>query len=45
MLVMRAEADVDPDVVEECGHLQQQPFAIGQPMFVAQLRRTAASRA
>ena len=37
MLVMGAQADVDADVVEQAGHLQQQPLAVAEPVLVAEL--------
>ena len=43
MLVMRAQADVDADVVQQRGHLQQQPLAIAEAVFVAELVERARS--
>ena len=37
MLVMRPQADVDADVVQQAGDLQQQPLAVAEPVLVAQL--------
>ena len=37
MLVVRAQADVDADVVQQRGHLQQQPLALAEAVLVAQL--------
>ena len=37
MLVVRAQADVDADVVQQRGDLQQQPLAVAEAVLVAQL--------
>ena len=37
VLVVRAQADVDADVVQQRRHLQQQPLAVRQSVLVAQI--------
>ena len=37
MLVVRAQADVDADVVQQRRDLQQQPLAVAEPVLLAQL--------